>query len=47
MRDIFPLDGTLTFATSQNQSGPGSNGNEGLLHNLFIPRTGAPSIDAV
>ena len=26
------IDGTLTGATTLGQSGPGSNGNEGVLH---------------
>ena len=29
---IYPIDGTLTGATTPGQSGPGSNGNEGVLH---------------
>ena len=28
---IWPLDGTLTGAINPGQSGPGSNGNEGVL----------------
>ena len=29
---IWPIDRTLSGATTLGQSGPGSNGNEGLLH---------------
>ena len=29
---IWPIDGTLTCATTPGQSGPESNGNEGILH---------------
>ena len=29
---IQPIDGTLSSATTLSQSGPGSNGNEGVLH---------------
>ena len=31
---IWPIDRTLSGAISQGQSGPGSNGNEGVLHIL-------------
>ena len=30
-RSIWPIDGTLTSATSPRQSRPGSNGNERVL----------------
>ena len=30
-RSIWPIDSTLIGATTQGQSGPGSNGNEGVL----------------
>ena len=33
---IQPIDGTLTGTTTPGQSGPGSNGDEGVLH---IPQT--------
>ena len=33
---IWPIDGSLTGTTTLGQSGPGSNGNEGVLH---IPQT--------
>ena len=29
---IWPIDGTLTGVTTQSLSGPGSNGNEEVLH---------------
>ena len=29
---IWPIDKTLSGATTLGQSGPGSNGNEGVLH---------------
>ena len=29
---IWPIDRTLSGATTPGQRGPGSNGNEGLLH---------------
>ena len=45
---IWPIDGTLSGATTLGQSGPGSNGNEGVLH---IPQsssvTGASSSDCL
>ena len=31
---IWPIDRTLSDATTLGQSGPGSNGNEGVLHIL-------------
>ena len=40
---VWPIDGTLTGTTTLGQGGPGSNGNEGVLH---IPhRIGAYSAD--
>ena len=30
-RSILPIDGTLTGITTPGQSGPGNNGNEGIL----------------
>ena len=45
---IWPIDRTLSGATTPGQSGPGSNGNEGVLH---IPKissiTGASSSDGL
>ena len=29
---IWPIDRTLSVATTLGQSGPGSNGSEGVLH---------------
>ena len=29
---IWPIDRTLSSATTPGQSGPGNDGNEGLLH---------------
>ena len=29
---IWPIDRNLSRATTQDQSGPGSDGNEGVLH---------------
>ena len=43
---IWPMNETLTVATTLSQSGPESNDNEGILH---IPhyKTGASPSDAV
>ena len=45
---IWPIDRTLSGATTPGQSGPGSNGNEGVLH---IPQcssiTGASPSDCL
>ena len=38
---IWPIDRTLSDATTQGQSGPRSNGNEGVLHISQGSRTGA------
>ena len=38
---IWTVDPTLTGTTTLNLSGPGSNGNEGVLHILQGSRTGA------
>ena len=46
-RSIRPIDGTLIGTTPPDQSGPGSNGNEGVIHTLQIYRTGISSSDAV
>ena len=32
LSSIWPIDRTLSVATTQGQSGPGSDGNEGVLH---------------
>ena len=39
--------GPLTGATTPGQSGPGSNGNEGVLHIPQGSRTGTSPPDAV
>ena len=41
---IWPIDGTLSSATTLSQSGPGSNDTEGVLQNSG---TGALPSDAV
>ena len=38
---IWPIDRTLSSATTPGQSGPGSNGNEGVHHIPKNSRTGA------
>ena len=44
---IWPIDGILTDITTPGQSGPGSNGNEELLHSLQSSRTGVSPSAAV
>ena len=46
-RSIWSLNGTLSDMTPLGQSGPGSNGNEGIFHTPQISRTGASAPDAV
>ena len=41
------MNGTLIGTTSLGQSGPGGNGNEGVLHTSQILRTEASPSDAV
>ena len=41
------MDGTLTDSTTLCQSGSGNNGNEGVLHVLQNPKSGASPLDAV
>ena len=41
------MDGILTSATTLSQSGPGSNGIEGVLQTCLISITGASSLDTV
>ena len=43
---ISPIDATLTGTTTPTQSGPGSNGTEGVLHIPQNPRVGASPSDA-
>ena len=38
---IWPIDRTLSAATTTDQSGPGSNGNEQVLHILQSSKTAA------
>ena len=38
---IWPLDETVTGTTTLSKSGPGSNGNEGVLDILQSSKTGA------
>ena len=40
---IGPIDRTISGATTLSQSGPGSNGNEGVLHS----KTGASLSDSL
>ena len=42
----WPIDGTLTGAITPGQSGPGSNGNEGVLQISQSSGTGASLLDA-
>ena len=40
-----PIDRTLSDATTWDQSGPGSNGNKGVLHIPQISKTGASQLN--
>ena len=44
---IRPTDRTLSGATKWGQSGPGSDGNEGLLHIPQISKVGASPSDCL
>ena len=44
---ILPIDVTLTGTTTPGLSGPGSNGNEGVLYITQSPRTGDLTSDTV
>ena len=46
-RSIWTKSETLTDTNTLCQSGPESNGNEGVFHTPYISRTGASSLDAV
>ena len=46
-RSLWPIDENLTGTTSLNQSGPGNNGNEGVLLTPQISKSAASSSDAV
>ena len=39
-RSIWPTDGTLTDTSTPSQNGPGSNGDEGIVHIPQSFRTG-------
>ena len=45
-RSIWSRDGTLIGTTTLDQSGPESNGNEGVLYTPQITWTGALPSDA-
>ena len=38
---LWPIDRTLSSATTSGQSGPGNNGNEGVLYIPQISKSGA------
>ena len=44
---IQPIDGTLTDTTTPGQSGPWSNGDEGVLHIPQTSTTGTSPSDSV
>ena len=44
---IWPIDRTLSAATTPTKSGPGSNGNEGVLHIPQSFRVGTPLSDGL
>ena len=44
---IWSIDRTLSKATTQGQNGPGSNGNEGVLHIFQNSKTGASPSDGL
>ena len=44
---IWPIDETLTDSTTSGQSGPGMNGNEGVLHIPQGSRTRTSPLDAI
>ena len=46
-RSISSIYGALTGTTNPDQSGPGSNWNEGVLYSPQISRIGVSSSDAV
>ena len=45
-RSIESTDGTLTGTTNPGQSGPTSNGREGVFHTPQFSKTGTSSADA-
>ena len=44
---IWPIDRTLSVATTLGQSGPGSNGNKGVVHISQISKVGTLSSDGL
>ena len=44
---IWPIDSTLSGSTTQGQNGPGSNGNEGVLHIHQIAKAGTLPSDGL
>ena len=42
---IWPIDKTLSSATTPGQSGPGSNGKEGVLYISQSSKTGTSPLD--
>ena len=36
-KSILPIDETVTCSTTTDKSGPGSNGNKGVLHTPISP----------
>ena len=44
---IWPIDMTLSGTTTPGQSGPESNGNEGVLHFLQISKDGSSPSDCL
>ena len=44
---IWPIDRTLSGATTLGQSGPGSNGNKEVLHIHQISKAGASPLDGL
>ena len=39
-KSVLPIHETLVSTTTLGLSGPGSNGNEGILHTVLTSRTG-------
>ena len=44
---IWPIERALSGAKTAGQSGPGSNGNKGVLHIPQISKTGASPLDGL
>ena len=47
LRTVWPIDKTLSGATTPGQSRPGNNGNGGVLHILQISKAGASTSDGL